>query len=283
VLSAATQDGLIALLDLRVGRSGVRALRVRYLPTYVRHPSFTVARARVQLTGAHHPGRRALEARHSDPLSRGAGPPHAGRLAQVSALSELEVPQWNYGDETVTGPRFNEAMRELREQSWIARADPVGWITLDHEAVAFFMRSSQANFPGILMLEVQGITEGPMWDRMKGNLLDLRGEDHRRRRKLVQPAFSPREADRLRPLMRQELGKLWDAVEGDGGCDAVEAFAKPYPARMIAGVMGSPLEDAPRLGRWANLIQGQFDRVKIATMLPSPKGRRPSSSPTSTT
>jgi len=34
-------------------------------------------------------------------------------------------------------------------------------------------------------------------------------------------------------------------------------------------VMGSPLEDAPRLGRWANLIQGQFDPVKIATMLPA--------------
>ena len=43
---AATQDGLIALLDLRASRSGVRAVRVRYLPTYVRHPSFTVARAR---------------------------------------------------------------------------------------------------------------------------------------------------------------------------------------------------------------------------------------------
>ena len=33
--------------------------------------------------------------------------------------------------------------------------------------------------------------------------------------------------------------------------------------------MGSPLEDAPRLGEWANLIQGQFDPVKIATMLPA--------------
>ena len=48
----------------------------------------------------------------------------------------------------------------------------------------------------------------------------------------------------------------------------MEAFAKPYPARMIAGVMGAPLDDAPRLGVWANLIQGQFDPVKIATMLP---------------
>jgi poly-gamma-glutamate synthesis protein (capsule biosynthesis protein) len=43
---AGSQDGLIALLDLRVDGSGVRAQRVRYLPTYVRHPDFTVVRAR---------------------------------------------------------------------------------------------------------------------------------------------------------------------------------------------------------------------------------------------
>jgi poly-gamma-glutamate capsule biosynthesis protein CapA/YwtB (metallophosphatase superfamily) len=43
---AATQDGLVALLDLQVGGSGVRAVRVRYLPTYVRHPDFTVVHAR---------------------------------------------------------------------------------------------------------------------------------------------------------------------------------------------------------------------------------------------
>ena len=43
---AGSQDGLVALLDLRVGATGVRAKRVRYLPTYVRHPDFTVVRAR---------------------------------------------------------------------------------------------------------------------------------------------------------------------------------------------------------------------------------------------
>jgi len=43
---AGSQDGLIALLDLRVDGSGVRAQRVRYLPTYVRHPDFTVVGAR---------------------------------------------------------------------------------------------------------------------------------------------------------------------------------------------------------------------------------------------
>jgi poly-gamma-glutamate capsule biosynthesis protein CapA/YwtB (metallophosphatase superfamily) len=49
---AATQDGLIALLDLRAGPGGggggaaVRVVRVRYLPIYVRHPDFTVVHAR---------------------------------------------------------------------------------------------------------------------------------------------------------------------------------------------------------------------------------------------
>jgi poly-gamma-glutamate synthesis protein (capsule biosynthesis protein) len=44
--SAATQDGLIALIDLEHSASGTRATRVRYLPTYVRHPDFTVVHAR---------------------------------------------------------------------------------------------------------------------------------------------------------------------------------------------------------------------------------------------
>jgi poly-gamma-glutamate synthesis protein (capsule biosynthesis protein) len=43
---AGTQDGLIALLDLSVGGAGVRAVRVRYLPTYVHHPDFKVVHAR---------------------------------------------------------------------------------------------------------------------------------------------------------------------------------------------------------------------------------------------
>jgi poly-gamma-glutamate synthesis protein (capsule biosynthesis protein) len=41
-----TRDGLIAFVDLRAFSSGVRAVRVRYLPTYVKHPSYTVVHAR---------------------------------------------------------------------------------------------------------------------------------------------------------------------------------------------------------------------------------------------
>jgi hypothetical protein len=184
-------------------------------------------------------------------------------------VTELDLPTFDYTDASITGPRFHEVMEALRERSWIARAEPAGWLVLDHEAVAFFMRTASATFPGRKMLELQGVTSGPLYDRLKGNLLDLHGDDHRRLRKLVQPAFTPKEADRLRPGMREQLEGLWADVADAGRCDFVEAFAKPYPARMIAAVMGAPLEDAPRLHEWANLIQGQFDPIKVANELPA--------------
>jgi poly-gamma-glutamate capsule biosynthesis protein CapA/YwtB (metallophosphatase superfamily) len=43
---AASQDGLIALLDLRASSTGMRAVRVRYLPVHVPHPDYTVTHAR---------------------------------------------------------------------------------------------------------------------------------------------------------------------------------------------------------------------------------------------
>jgi cytochrome P450 len=130
------------------------------------------------------------------------------------------------------------------------------------------MRTRSATFPGRKLLEIQGVTEGPLYERLKGNLLDLQGDDHKRLRKLVQPSFTPAAADGWRAAMRRHLEDLWNAVEGDGHCDFVEAFAKPYPALMIAEVMGAPPGDAPRLHAWANRIQQQFDPVKIATELP---------------
>jgi cytochrome P450 len=187
--------------------------------------------------------------------------------ASLRDISELDLPAFAYSDASLTGERFHEALRSLRERCWVAKAGPVGYLVLDQEAATFFLRTSKAKFPGRLMLEVQGITEGPLYERMRNNLLDLDGEDHRRQRKLVQPSFTPPAADRQRRTMRRVLAELYAQVEQDRRCDFVAAFAKPYPATIIAGLMGAPLSDADRLGSWANLIQGQFDPVKVGTML----------------
>ncbi len=59
--------------------------------------------------------------------------------------------------------------------------------------------------------------------------------------------------------MREFLERLWEPLADSDRCEFVEAFAKPYPSLTIATVMGAPLEDAPKLHEWSNLIQRQFD------------------------
>ena len=130
---------------------------------------------------------------------------------------------------------------------------------LDREAGSFFLRTKSATFPGLRIAEMFGVEEGPLLEQMRRNILHINGDGHRRLRNLVNPAFTPRAADRWRPAMREFLEQLWEPLEGRGRCEFVADFAKPYPSLTIATVMGAPLEDAPRLHEWSNLIQRQFD------------------------
>ena len=75
------------------------------------------------------------------------------------AVTDLDLPRFDYTDPELRGDRFHETMRELREQSWIARSD-LGFVVLDREAAELLPKSKSAEFPGVKMFELLGITEG---------------------------------------------------------------------------------------------------------------------------
>jgi cytochrome P450 len=106
--------------------------------------------------------------------------------------------------------------------------------------------------------------EGALGEEVARNILHIDGEDHRRLRNLVNPAFTPRAADRWRPVMRDFIAGLFEEVAGTGECEAVAALTKPYPAMTIATVVGAPIEDAERLADWSRWIQYQFDGPTLA-------------------
>ena len=194
----------------------------------------------------------------------------------MTLVTDLELPQLDYLDATLRGPRFHAAMRELREEHWLA-SGPYGYVVLDREACEFFLRTRSAVFPGMKIAEIFGVEEGPLYEEMARNILHINGADHTRLRSLVNPALSPRAVERYRPLARGLLEELFarsaggagDANGDDAGtgggvrCEFVEAFAKPYPSQVIAAVMGAPLADAPRLHHWSTWIQRQFDAVAM--------------------
>ena len=175
----------------------------------------------------------------------------------MTTVTELELPSFDYADPELRGERFHSAMRELREQSWIASM-PLGFATLEREAGEFFLRSKAFTFPGLKIAEIFGIDDGPLYEEIRRNILHINGKDHGRLRGLVNPAFTPRAVEKWRPAMRGFLEELWARVENERRCDAVAALCKPYPSQVIATVMGASLEDAGRLWDWSNLIQRQF-------------------------
>ncbi len=193
----------------------------------------------------------------------------------MALVSELELRELDYTDPTLRGERFHAAMAELRAHGWLARG-PYGYLVLDREAAEFFLRTRAASFPGMKIAEIFGVSDGPLYEQMRRNILHVNGPHHARLRGLVNPALSPRAVERYRPAMREFLEELLaDAIvtSGDPGaddgvatvrCEFVGAFAKPFPSQVIAKVMGAPLADAPRLHHWSNWIQRQFDAASMA-------------------
>jgi cytochrome P450 len=156
----------------------------------------------------------------------------------------------------------------LADGHWLARG-PLATVILDREAGEHFLRSRSAIFPGLLLAEMFGISDGPLFEQMTSNIINAEGDRHRRLRGLVNPSLSPRAAAGYRPAMREILEDLWRPVSGSavGGAvefDFMEAVARPYPARTIARVMGAPPGDAPRLHDWSMWIQRQFDPISLS-------------------
>jgi cytochrome P450 len=177
----------------------------------------------------------------------------------VPLASELELPQLDHTNPELRGDSYRAAMDALDgHDGWLA-ANPFGYTVLEREASEFFLRTRAAVFPGLTIAELFGITEGPLHEEIVRNIININGADHSRLRKLVNPALAPRAVERYRPAMRRFMTELLPDGQARLDLDFVADIAKPYPAMVIAEVMGAPLEDAPRLHHWSNWIQRQFD------------------------
>ena len=190
----------------------------------------------------------------------------------MTTVTELDLPAFDYTAPDFAADRYHQQLADARASGWLAQS-PLAVLVLDREAGEFFLRSRATAFPGRQIADFFGVTSGPLRDHIDTNILNLTGEQHRRLRALVGPAFTPRAADRWRPVMRGYLRQLWgdvlpgpDVLPGTPGpdvlpgrCEFMAAVARPYPALTIAAVLGAPAADAPRLQGWSNLVQRQFD------------------------
>jgi cytochrome P450 len=150
-------------------------------------------------------------------------------------------------------PRIREALRQAP-----VALGPHGPEVLSYHLVRSVLRDTRFQIPPGMSLLAQGVTSGPLWDKVVNSLLCLEGDAHHRLRSLCSKAFTPRTVARLHDTMVDVMNELVDRVADAGRCDVVTDLARPYPVPIICALLGAPREDWQQFSSWADEVFQAF-------------------------
>jgi cytochrome P450 len=147
---------------------------------------------------------------------------------------------------------------DLRERCPIAHTDRFGggWLPTRYEDVAAVAYDTE-NFTSrsIIMSnfrppkEIEPIGTAPP--------ISSDPPFHHDARKLLLPAFTKTNVAKLEPATREFCHSLIDGFEGKDVVDAAHDYAQHIPIRVIAHMLGFPLEDGPRFAEFVeNALEG---------------------------
>ncbi|OBI12738.1 cytochrome P450 [Mycobacterium sp. E2497] len=173
-----------------------------------------------------------------------------------TSVFDADLPTLAYGAEETPAevyPRLQEAQRRAP-----VALGPHGPEVLSYRLVRAVLRDPRFQIPPGINLLVQGVTSGPLWDKVVNSLLCLEGDAHHRLRSLTSKAFTPRATLRLHDTMVSVMNELIDDVIDAGRCDVVTDLARPYPVPIICALLGAPREDWQRFSSWADDVFKAF-------------------------
>jgi cytochrome P450 len=158
----------------------------------------------------------------------------------------------------------HETFAEMREhdpvfqQPGLDGETPIWFLTRYEDVVAmlldderFVLDPANALTPEELE-ERQGPIPPELNELINRHVLTTDGDDHRRLRRLVTKAFTPRMVEQLRPRIQEIADELLDALGEIGEGDLVDDYAFPLPIVVIAELLGIPPEDRGRFRVWSN-------------------------------
>ncbi|QFS90469.1 Putative cytochrome P450 142 [Mycobacterium sp. THAF192] len=158
----------------------------------------------------------------------------------MTSASIDDAPRLNVADPSfsITSTHVHEA----REQSWYAHTE-YGLAVLRYQEVAELIKHPSLRQGSVHWPAHNGVTEGPFLDWWNSWILNKEGDEHRRLRTLLNPAFSKRLIKGLVPRFQALATELVDNFADNGECEFITDFADPYAARVIAIMLGLPEEE----------------------------------------
>ena len=148
--------------------------------------------------------------------------------------------------------------KEIREKDPIYRFlmpnGHLAWIITKYKEAVEILNDSRfvTNFPDNNQTGEPKLP--PHQEIISRNLLSVNPSDHRRLRRLVQKAFTPRMVERLRGRIEEITNQLLDRVQHKGEMNLIEDFAFPLPIIVICEMLGVPIEDQDKFREWSDVI-----------------------------
>ena len=158
----------------------------------------------------------------------------------ATLVNELDLPEITPDERSFEERHANK--QTFPEGTWLAR-NLFGYTVWGYEDVTAILRDKRWHSAVGRLPEMMGVTDEQFLAGQKVSILSAEGDVHQRLRRLVAPAFSPRQTERLRPVMRSVINELVDRVAVAGRADyIVSADADLLTLRAVQGI---PILDVP--------------------------------------
>jgi cytochrome P450 len=185
----------------------------------------------------------------------------------MPAIADLELPHLPM-DEPGFGSNFAPHFARARAQHpWLAKCVH-GYVVHDYTAIKDLMAmDDKMHIAQDRVIDAMD-ARGTPWGRFQEeNIFALSGPAHRRLRDVVAPAFTPRQANLHRGLMRKVISELLDEWAPKAAFD-FEDFASRFPVAVMCSLIGAPLSAIPSLKSSMEAIglSHSFDRSLLPSM-----------------
>jgi cytochrome P450 len=132
------------------------------------------------------------------------------------------------------------------QHPWLARCE-VGYVVHAYQAMKDIMwMDDKLASPNHSIAELMGAQGTALGHFLDTQIFAISGDEHARVRGAVAEAFTPRNVNRYRDLMRRKITELLDEWAPRGRFDMAE-FASFFPITIACGLIGAPTDRIPEL------------------------------------
>jgi cytochrome P450 len=155
----------------------------------------------------------------------------------------------------VADPKFSfhsEQVFRARDADWYAHT-PYGYAVLRYDEVTWLLKDKRLGQGSRKWPEHNGVS-GDFNDWWKRSLINLVAEDHRRQRRVLNPAFAARPIDAMASVFRELADARIDTFINRGSCDFVSEFSQPFATLVICRLVGVGEDRWQQLADWTSTM-----------------------------